>query len=204
MNPTFYLFIFSYKQVFKYVFYTFLIVLSLPLIAILVITRTGIQTVSDKLATVNLNDQVIEIHDPASGKVLTTLHSATTWPVKGVITLKFGESDLPYQALHTGIDIASPRGKTGDPITPFMKGKVIYADELSWGYGKHIIIDHGNNVTSVYAHLDSIKVRKDQEVSVGDILGTEGQTGWATGPHLHFEIRVSGVPVNPNVFLGSM
>ena len=81
-----------------------------------------------------------------------------TWPVKGVITLEFGESDLPYQPFHTGIDIANPNGKVGDPITPFMNGKVIYAGEIFWGFGKHIIIDHGNNITSIYGHLNKIFV----------------------------------------------
>jgi len=69
------------------------------------------------------------------------------------------------------------------------------------GYGKHVIIDHGNNISTVYAHLDKVFVYKGQKVKMGDVLGSEGSTGWATGPHLHFEIRVYGIPVNPKVFL---
>ncbi len=108
-----------------------------------------------------------------------------------------------FQVFHTGIDIANPVGKVGDPINPFLPGKVIYAGEIFWGYGKHIIIDHGNNITSVYGHLDKIFVVKGQEIKdTKTVIGREGQTGWATGPHLHFEIRVFGIPVNPRTFLG--
>lgn len=115
-----------------------------------------------------------------------------------MITLEFGESDLPYQLFHSGIDIAS---KKGDPVTSFMPGKVIYAGEIFWGYGKHVIIDHGDNITSTYAHLDKINVKEGQEVKPGDVIGLEGSTGWSTGNHLHFQINVFGVPVNPRVFL---
>jgi murein DD-endopeptidase MepM/ murein hydrolase activator NlpD len=85
-----------------------------------------------------------------------------------------------------------------------MPGKVIYAGEIFWGYGKHIIIDHGNNITSVYAHLDKIFVVPGQEIKTTDqVIGNEGSTGWSTGPHLHFEVRVFGIPVNPRTFLGN-
>jgi murein DD-endopeptidase MepM/ murein hydrolase activator NlpD len=83
-----------------------------------------------------------------------------------------------------------------------MPGKVVYAEEISWGYGKHIIIDHGDNVTTLYGHLNKIFVIKGQNIKAGEVIGKEGQTGWATGPHLHFEVRVFGIPVNPITFLG--
>lgn len=207
MNPAIFktlFFTFSFKQQLKIVFFTFLFVLTLPLLAVVVITQTGTQVVSDKLATVSVEGRSVEIRDPATGKVVKVLNLDSVLPVSGVVTLEFGESDLPYQPLHTGVDIANPRGKTGDPVRSFLKGKVIYAGELSWGYGKHVIIDHGNNTSSLYAHLDSISVKKDQEVSAGEIIGTEGETGWATGPHLHFEVRVFGVPTNPRVFVGNI
>lgn len=202
MHPTFTFFItksfYSYKKELFFVACSFLLALLLPVIAVLVVSNTGIQVVSEHLASVRVTDHAIEIHDPATGKVVKTITLETVWPVKGVITLSFGESDLPYQPLHTGIDIA---GKIGDPVTPFMAGKVIYAGEINWGYGKHIILDNGNNITSVYAHLSEIDVTAGQEVVPGDIIGKEGQTGWATGPHVHFEVRVFGIPVNPRVFL---
>lgn len=192
--------IWSYKKELFYVSLAFLGVLLLPFIAVLVIANTGIQIVSDHLASINVTTHQIEIHDP-TGKVVATIDAATVWPTTGVITLEFGESDLPYQPFHTGIDIA---GKTGDPITPFMKGKVIYADSISWGYGKHVIIDNGKNITSIYAHMSEIDTKVGQEVSPGDVIGKEGQTGWATGPHVHFQINIFGIPVNPRVFLGQM
>jgi murein DD-endopeptidase MepM/ murein hydrolase activator NlpD len=83
-----------------------------------------------------------------------------------------------------------------------MKGTVIYADELSWGYGKHIIIDNGNNISSLYGHLSKIYVTKGEEVKQGQIIGAEGSTGWSTGPHLHFQVDIYGIPVNPRTFLG--
>ena len=190
----------SFRKEIMYVALTFLGVLLLPFIAVLVIASTGIQLVSDQLVSINATTHKVEIHDP-SGKVIATIDATTVWPVNGVITLEFGESDLPYQPFHTGIDIANPNGRGGDPITPFMKGKVIDTGELSWGYGKHITIDNGNNITSIYAHLSKVNVKKDDEVKPGDVIGLEGSTGWSTGPHLHFEIRVFGIPVNPRVFL---
>ena len=82
-----------------------------------------------------------------------------------------------------------------------MDGTVTYAGEIFWGYGKHIIIDHGDNITSVYAHLNRIAVYEGQEVKVADSIGEMGSTGWSTGPHLHFEIRVYGIPVDPKKIL---
>lgn len=190
--------IWSFRKELFYVSLTFIGVLLLPFIAVLVIANTGIQLVSDQLVGVNPETHRVEIHDP-TGKVVATIEAATVWPIKGTVTLEFGAIDLPYQPFHTGIDIAGPNGA---PITPFMKGKVIYADEISWGYGKHVIIDNGNNITSIYAHLSKISTKVGDEVNPGDVIGYEGQTGWATGPHLHFQINVFGVPVNPRVFLG--
>jgi len=189
--------IYSMKQELKYVLLTFLGILLLPIIAVLVITNTGIPAVSDKLASVNFENHKIEIHDP-TGKVSATLDAETIWPVSGVVTLEFGESDLPYQPLHTGIDIAH---RTGDPVTPFMKGKVLSVNHLSWGYGNYVVIDHGTNITSLYGHLSAINVKTGQEVQPGDVIGKEGSTGWSTGPHLHFEVRVFGIPVNPRTLV---
>lgn len=200
MNPLLFRAIFlafSMKREFHLVFWTFIFILSLPLIAVLIITNTGTTIVSNRLATININNHTIAIHDP-TGKVIAQIQEATIWPIHGVVTLEFGKSDLPYQPFHTGIDIA---GRYGDPVTPFMKGKVIYDGEISWGYGKHVIIDNGNNITSIYAHLNEIDTSVGNTVGPGDIIGKEGQTGWATGPHVHFQINVFGIPVNPRTFV---
>lgn len=173
-----------------------------PVIGVILLTNVGINIISDKLVESNPVTQSIELKGPASGEVIKSITPRVVWPVKGVITLEFGQSSS-YQVLHTGIDIANPQGLTGDLISPAMDGTVIYAGEIFWGYGKHIIIDNGNNITTVYAHLDKIYVYNGQKVTITDTIGKEGQTGWATGPHLHFETRVYGIPVNPRVFLGN-
>lgn len=202
MNPKLFLFFFSFKDELKYVVLAFLIALSVPFIAVILLTHVGIDIISDRLATVNESSNTVQIHDPATGEVVNQLQITAAWPTTGLISLEFGQIDLPYQPLHTGIDIASVDGKIGNPVTAFMPGKVIYAGEIWWGYGKHIIIDHGNNITSVYAHLDKIFVVKGQEIKTNThVIGRMGTTGWSTGPHLHFEIRVFGIPVNPRTFL---
>lgn len=194
----------SYRKELKIVTGTFLLILLLPVVAVIILTQTGINIVSDKLISVDSVTNCVEIHDPTSGVVITTISSPIIWPVKGVITLEFGKSDLPYEIMHTGIDIANPQGKIGDDISPFMDGTVIYAGETAIGYGKHIIIDHGNNVTSLYGHLDKVLVYKGEKVTINDVIGKMGSTGWSTGPHVHFQINVFGIPVNPRVFLESI
>jgi len=202
VNPLQLFTIWSFRKELLYVTSVFLITLLIPVIAVILLTNSGIDIISDRLATQNQQTHEVEIHDPATGKVIGKIDTKTAWPTRGVITLEFGEPDLPYQLFHSGIDIANPNGKIGDPVTAFMPGKVIYAGEIFWGFGKHIIIDHGNNVTSIYGHLDKIYVIKNQEIKTTDqVIGLEGRTGWSTGPHLHFQINVFGIPVNPRTFL---
>ncbi len=198
MNPFLLWNIFSFRHEIKYVALAFILILCLPFIAVIALTHTGTDVVSDQLVNSTQNESV-EIKNPLNGTILKKIDGPFIWPIHGRITLEFGESDLPYQPFHTGIDIA---GKPGDPVISFLKGTVIYAGELSWGYGKHIIVDNGNNVTSLYGHLSKISVKKGDVVPQGQIIGLRGSTGWSTGAHLHFETRVFGIPVNPRVFLG--
>ncbi|MEP7166414.1 MAG: M23 family metallopeptidase [Candidatus Woesebacteria bacterium] len=198
MNPHLILSLVSFKQELTYVAMAFILVISLPFIAIIALTHTGVQVVSDQLATVST--QTLEIKNPLNGTVSKTISGPFIWPVPGRVTLQFGDSDLPYQPFHTGIDIA---GKEGDPIHAFFKGTVISTDEIGWGYGTHVIIDHGDNLSSLYAHLQTISASKGQEVSAGQIIGTRGSSGWSTGPHLHFEIRVYGIPINPETLFST-
>jgi len=187
----------SFKRELKLVLLSFLVVLSLPVIAVFILAHTGINVVSDALVGVDSETKNIQILDPATGEVVKEIDPTIAWPVQGIITLEFAQSS-GYQVFHTGIDIAN---NTGASITPFMQGEVVYAGEIFWGYGKHIIIDHGDNIRSIYAHLDKIYVFAGQEVKIGDEIGRMGSTGWSTGPHLHLETRVYGIPVNPRVFL---
>lgn len=172
-------------------------VLLLPVLAVMTLTNSGIKEVSDTLVEYNAETNMIKLFYP-NGTLYKEITASVTLPVQGVITNEFGETHLPYYLFHSGIDIAS---KKGDPVTPFMPGKVIYAGEIFWGFGKHIIIDNGDNITSLYGHLDKINVKEGQEVKPGDVIGFEGSTGWSTGTHLHFQINVFGVPVNPTVFV---
>ena len=121
---------------------------------------------------------------------------AFAWPVHGPITSPFGMRTDPvtgrYQ-LHSGIDIGVGYGV---PIQASADGIVIYAGWYG-GYGNAIIIDHSSGLSTLYAHCSAMYVSDHQWIQRGQVIGAVGATGWATGPHLHFEIRVNGVPVDP-------
>jgi murein DD-endopeptidase MepM/ murein hydrolase activator NlpD len=118
------------------------------------------------------------------------------WPVHGPITSPFGMRTDPvtgrYQ-LHSGIDIGAGYGV---PIQASADGIVLYAGWYG-GYGNAIILDHGSGLSTLYAHCSAMYVTEHQYIQRGQVIGAVGATGWATGPHLHFEIRVNGVPVDP-------
>lgn len=117
-------------------------------------------------------------------------------PVRGRITSRFDYRRHPIlggRRFHTGVDIAAPGGT---PIRAAREGVVIFAGWLG-GYGKCVIIDHGDGYTTLYGHCSSICVSRGQHVSRGQVVGRVGSTGLSTGPHLHFEVRYRGRPVNP-------
>jgi murein DD-endopeptidase MepM/ murein hydrolase activator NlpD len=128
--------------------------------------------------------------------------SGPQWPMHGEVTTEFGVGHWPYQHTHSGIDISDMKPPGVTPIKPFRPGRVIETIPSGYGLGNHVIVDHGNGVTSVYAHLASISVQKGQKVALGTVLGFEGTTGVSTGTHLHFEIRVNGQAANPRQFIG--
>lgn len=111
-------------------------------------------------------------------------------PSRGSLTSRFGER---WNRAHTGVDIGVPKGTPNKAAD----GGVVKFAGWDGTYGKLVIIDHENGYTTYYAHNDTIKVKKGQRVARGDIIGTAGTTGRVTGPHLHFEIRKNGTPVNP-------
>lgn len=122
------------------------------------------------------------------------------WPVQGEITSTFGMRVHPTfktKIVHTGIDIRAPQGT---PVGAAGPGEVLFAGWLR-GYGQVIIIDHGNNLSSVYAHLSSMSVREGAAVRKGHTIGAVGNTGVATGAHLHFEVRVGGEARDPIKYL---
>lgn len=121
-------------------------------------------------------------------------------PISGPITSPFGHRIHPIfksRIFHSGIDIGGPNGGA---IKASNDGKVIYSGWYG-GYGKVVILDHGvvngQPITTLYAHMSSIGVSNGQMVKKGQTLGREGSTGYSTGPHCHFEVRVNGKPVNP-------
>ncbi len=140
-----------------------------------------------------------------SGKYNGTM----AWPVPGFynVTSSFGWRIHPIfktKKFHTGIDIGKNGGQSidGASIVAAGDGEVIYAGARN-GYGNTVMIDHGDGVVTLYAHQQSggIKVSVGQSVKKGERIGTVGMTGYSTGPHLHFEVRVNGNPVNPMGYL---
>ena len=117
-------------------------------------------------------------------------------PVSGRITSDYGwrtHPTLKTKRMHTGIDIGA---SSGTPIKAGDAGAVIFAGWLG-AYGNAVVIDHGGGLSTLYGHMSSIGVREGQVVSRGQTIGKVGSTGWSTGPHLHFEVRVNGDPVSP-------
>jgi murein DD-endopeptidase MepM/ murein hydrolase activator NlpD len=123
------------------------------------------------------------------------------WPVEGESTDSFGVRGNPFgggsSEFHPGQDIAAPRGT---PVLAAADGTVVLSGWQN-GYGQTVVIDHGNGLTTRYGHLSKIEVAAEQELKRGDELGQVGSTGRSTGPHLHYEVRISDVPVSPLHYL---
>ncbi|MCC7107097.1 MAG: M23 family metallopeptidase [Chloroflexi bacterium] len=120
------------------------------------------------------------------------------WPAGGRITTYFGEVGPTSPRGHAGLDIAAP---SGAPVVATDSGVVVIATPSGGAYGSMVMIDHGGGVRSVYGHLSRIDVRAGERVDPGEQIGLVGSTGYSTGPHLHFEMRVGGVLRDPLSFL---
>ncbi len=123
-------------------------------------------------------------------------------PLAGRITSRYGYRVHPVtkrrESFHGGLDIAA---KEGTPVKASADGTVVKAEYLRNGYGKLVIIEHEKDLTTYYGHLAEIKTEKGKKVRRGDIIGTVGKTGRATGPHLHFEVRRGGTACDPEAYL---
>lgn len=117
------------------------------------------------------------------------------WPVHGPITSPFG---MRWGVLHPGIDIGVP---TGTPVHAAAAGQVVWCGWMS-GYGNFVVIDHGGGYATAYGHNSKILVHCGEDVSQGQVVSLSGCTGFCTGPHVHFEVRVNGTPVDPLGYLG--
>jgi murein DD-endopeptidase MepM/ murein hydrolase activator NlpD len=133
-----------------------------------------------------------------ASKALATLPSR--WPVRGAVNSEFGRRPSPWTQVpefHSGIDI---KAQTGTPVHAPAAGTVVVAGRAG-DFGNAVIIDHGQNIRTLYGHLSKVSVRPGQKVERGTFLALSGNTGRSSGPHLHYEIYVHGRSVNPRAYL---
>ncbi|NOY86257.1 MAG: M23 family metallopeptidase [Deltaproteobacteria bacterium] len=118
------------------------------------------------------------------------------WPVRGWTTSGFGYRTSPFtgrREMHRGVDVAT---RTGTPIIAPADGVVVFAGREG-GFGNLVVLDHGYGIATRYGHCSKLNVKIGQKVKRGDVVGFVGNTGRSTGPHLHYEVAVNGVAVNP-------
>jgi murein DD-endopeptidase MepM/ murein hydrolase activator NlpD len=132
----------------------------------------------------------------------TSLNSRPSiWPVDGrLIRSSYGQRTDPLSgegAFHTGVDISAPSGIS---VRATADGIVVHT-AFDNGYGRLVVVDHGNGVQTYYAHLSKFYVHAGQEVRRGDVVGAVGSSGRVTAPHLHYEVRMGGAPINPYFYL---
>jgi murein DD-endopeptidase MepM/ murein hydrolase activator NlpD len=122
-------------------------------------------------------------------------------PVRGILTSGFGYRSDPLthgRGVHQGVDIAAA---SGQPVRASADGIVMRATDQGSGLGKAVFLAHGFGLTTRYGHLSRIEVKPGQRVKRGDVIGRVGSTGRSTGPHLHYEVRLDGDPVNPLAYI---
>lgn len=141
--------------------------------------------------------------DGTSGPISGPLPSGggqLAWPAAGPVTSPYGYRIHPifgYSRLHTGIDIGAGYGS---PVVAAADGTVAYVGVMS-GYGNVVVVDHGGGMATTYNHLSAFGVSTGDRVTRGQTVAAVGCTGWCTGPHLHFEVRINGSPVDPMPYL---
>lgn len=150
-----------------------------------------------------LSGKIRAIQEAAARKYGGPTHysgGGMAWPANGPQTSGFGYRFHPvlhYNRLHAGIDIGAPYGSS---VRAASAGTVIIAG-YTRGYGNRIVIDHGGGISTLYGHLSRISISEGAKVGRGQRIGAVGSTGLSTGPHLHFEVRRNGTPVNPRGYL---
>jgi murein DD-endopeptidase MepM/ murein hydrolase activator NlpD len=136
------------------------------------------------------------------GGTNVSIDAPSLWPVMGRIGSSFGQREDPITGngegeFHTGVDIDAP---IGTPIRATADGTVKSA-AMENGYGREVIIDHGHNVETCYAHMSGFTVMAGQTVVRGQVIGYVGMSGRTTGAHVHYEVRIHNTPVNPHKYL---
>jgi hypothetical protein len=176
------------------------------------VADTPVVSAMIKPATLTQTPVIVSLQEPpaehatlanakTAGAITHQNDTTPSWPIHGIITTEFGVPEWPYQPIHTGIDISDGARPGVTPIHPFKPGRVIDVIHSSSGLGNHVVVDHGNGLTSVYGHMHSTSVQIGQIVDKSTVLGYEGSTGVSTGTHVHFEIRVNGSVVNPHLYI---
>lgn len=157
-----------------------------------------LEAVEDRLATLGeaaaFTAAVGSLHDDAAIDV------PSAWPVSGRVTSGFGMRVAPIRGgwrMHQGLDISAA---SGTRVRSAGAGLVVFSGYRS-GYGNTVVVDHGDGMKTLYGHMSRIATRRGRRVREGDVLGYVGSTGRSTGPHLHFEVRFRGEPVNPMCYL---
>lgn len=143
-----------------------------------------------------------ELADFLEEQKLMLSSTPTIWPVKGWISSGFGYRISPFtgrRVFHEGLDIAT---KYNTPLKATAKGIVVFSGRKA-GYGKMVIIDHGYGYITKYGHNNKLLVKAGDKVEKGDLIAEVGSTGRSTGPHVHYEVLVNGIPVNPLKFIVS-
>ncbi|HLK11068.1 MAG TPA: M23 family metallopeptidase [Candidatus Binatia bacterium] len=147
-----------------------------------------------------LSDSVAILGALVQERRLEAATAPSLWPVNGAVTSDFGPRRSPDGAgseTHPGLDI---RARYGTPVAASGAGRVLFAGR-DLGYGVLVILGHGRDVETLYGHLSAAYVHAGQQVRRGAVIGAVGATGRVTGPHLHFEVRVNGEPVDPRRYL---
>jgi murein DD-endopeptidase MepM/ murein hydrolase activator NlpD len=142
----------------------------------------------------------IRAYQQVNGGRVTPYKGHFMLPVNGRFSSGFGVRVHPIshvRKMHTGQDIAAPSGTSIRAAGP----GVVISTGWRGGYGNTVIIDHGGGISTLYGHCSKIYAHSGQKVNAGDSIAAVGTTGYSTGPHLHFEVRVNGTPVNPRKYL---
>ena len=153
-----------------------------------------VSVVEETPATVSSYQYAASVY---TGAVTAVANGAKAWPTNSHTI----NCDYWGYYGHNGIDLA---GSTGTPIYAYMGGTVVFAGWDSSGYGNCVKINHGNGLVTIYAHASALYVTAGQVVNAGDTIAGIGMTGWATGNHLHFEVKLNGVSVNPWPYLNAI
>jgi murein DD-endopeptidase MepM/ murein hydrolase activator NlpD len=164
--------------------------------------RQALSQAEDRLAedSRRLSQIILSKVQPYDGLILPSGTGQLMYPTIGPVTSKFGWRTHPIlgtERFHAGIDFGADYGSL---IYASEQGRVIYADWYG-GYGNAVIVDHGNGMTTLYAHCSDLYVKDGDVVAKGQPIAAVGSTGFSTGPHLHFELRANGEPIDPAAYL---